>query len=442
MRILHYSLGLPPYRSGGLTKYAASLMDVQASCGNDVSLLYPAGTRVPLSMRIRKCKSHGRINVYRIDNPMPVPLLYGVGNPVGMMDEKHVDLNAIKEFFGFVKPDVLHVHTLMGLPKSFLMVAKIYGTKIVFTTHDYYGLCLKVNFIDWKGAVCTCPEPYKCALCNCDAYGTFFLKLRNEPLLARLKKIKTLGKVRHLPSRKRMVDIPREVSFLRTCDYAFLENYYMDMFKMTDIFHFNSSISKQVYEQHVSNVRGLVIPITHTGIKDNRRIKDFTRPALHIGYIGHTAAYKGFDVLKRSLSMCKGNYVLSVWGGELGIMDTDCGWIKFCGVFDASMQSAVYNDMDVLVVPSVWKETFSLVVLEALSYGVPVIVSDNVGAKDIVAGYDKHFVYGTEGELAVLLDEIVHNRDRLVCFNKEIVNGEWKYSAIRHSDEIMEKLYL
>ena len=39
---------------------------------------------------------------------------------------------------------------------------------------------------------------------------------------------------------------------------------------------------------------------------------------------------------------------------------------------------------DLLVAPSIWYETFGFTVLEALSYGVPVIVSDHVGAKDIV----------------------------------------------------------
>ena len=37
-----------------------------------------------------------------------------------------------------------------------------------------------------------------------------------------------------------------------------------------------------------------------------------------------------------------------------------------------------------LVAPSIWYETFGFTVLEALSYGLPVIVSDHVGAKDIV----------------------------------------------------------
>ena len=38
MRILHYSLGFPPYRRGGLTKYCLDLMAAQEMQGNVVAL--------------------------------------------------------------------------------------------------------------------------------------------------------------------------------------------------------------------------------------------------------------------------------------------------------------------------------------------------------------------------------------------------------------------
>ena len=41
MRILHYSLGLPPYRSGGLTKYCTDLMIEQAKSDNQILLMFP-----------------------------------------------------------------------------------------------------------------------------------------------------------------------------------------------------------------------------------------------------------------------------------------------------------------------------------------------------------------------------------------------------------------
>ena len=44
----------------------------------------------------------------------------------------------------------------------------------------------------------------------------------------------------------------------------------------------------------------------------------------------------------------------------------------------------IFDETDVLVCPSIWYETFGYTVLEALSYGVPVIISGTVGAKDIL----------------------------------------------------------
>ena len=44
----------------------------------------------------------------------------------------------------------------------------------------------------------------------------------------------------------------------------------------------------------------------------------------------------------------------------------------------------IFENTDVLIAPSILYETFGFTVLEALSYGVPVIISGNVGAKDIL----------------------------------------------------------
>ena len=54
------------------------------------------------------------------------------------------------------------------------------------------------------------------------------------------------------------------------------------------------------------------------------------------------------------------------------------------GRYDYSDLEKIFDETDVLVAPSIWYETFGYTVLEALSYGVPVIVSDHVGAKDII----------------------------------------------------------
>ena len=46
MRILHYTLGFFPYRSGGLTRYAKDLMVSQRRFGYDVAAFYPSGSNI------------------------------------------------------------------------------------------------------------------------------------------------------------------------------------------------------------------------------------------------------------------------------------------------------------------------------------------------------------------------------------------------------------
>ena len=53
--------------------------------------------------------------------------------------------------------------------------------------------------------------------------------------------------------------------------------------------------------------------------------------------------------------------------------------------FDYSELEAVFDHTDLLIMPSIRKETFGYGVLEALSFGVPVLISENVGAKEILA---------------------------------------------------------
>lgn len=41
MKILHYILGFPPMRGGGLTRYVVDLMHAEKELGHDVYAMYP-----------------------------------------------------------------------------------------------------------------------------------------------------------------------------------------------------------------------------------------------------------------------------------------------------------------------------------------------------------------------------------------------------------------
>lgn len=222
--------------------------------------------------------------------------------------------------------------------------------------------------------------------------------------------------------------------------YNKLLDYFKECFSLIDCFHFNSETSQNVYLRNLYIENGNIIPITHSGIKDNRHKKSFDASILRIGFIGNDTPYKGLPLLLQALKRItdKSSWRLDVWGGKV---TQEKDWqIFYHGKFDSRSLATVYDGMDVLVVPSIWKETFGFVVLEALSYGVPVIVSDNVGAKDIVRQYNERFIFTSESELSALLNEIINDKSLLADFNEKILNSEWKHSMKDHTEEIL-RLY-
>ena len=190
MRILHYTLGFSPYRSGGLMKYAEDLMHAQKRLGHLVVALYPGGT----SFFHSRCfvhidKAYEGIETYEMTNPLPVPLMYGIKDVESEIASENMECNSFEQLLAEVKPDVFHIHTLMGLPLNFLRIAHDQGIRIVYTSHDYFGLCPKVNFINQDGEVCQGASAERCAGCNANAKSASFLKVRNAKWVVPLKSI-------------------------------------------------------------------------------------------------------------------------------------------------------------------------------------------------------------------------------------------------------------
>ena len=86
MNILHYFLGFPPYRSGGLTKYACDVMAAQVDMGYRVSALWPGEIKL-LNNAVKICrrKEISGIRSYELINPLPVALDEGVADPAAYM---------------------------------------------------------------------------------------------------------------------------------------------------------------------------------------------------------------------------------------------------------------------------------------------------------------------------------------------------------------------
>ena len=97
-------------------------------------------------------------------------------------------------------------------------------------------------------------------------------------------------------------------------------------------------------------------------------------------------------------------------------------YIEVCGDgYKYGDLKKIFEETDVLVAPSLCYETFGFTVLEALSFGTPVIVTKNVGAKDIVGTCGIVINPDSPEELA---DAITSINNRKAKMSSEIISND------------------
>lgn len=454
MNILHYTLGLPPYRTGGLTKYSLDIMRCQKNLGYSVSLLYPGKFTINKKLNIKKNAKEYGLSIYEIINPLPVSLLGGINNYSAFT--KSVDRKIYRDFLQRLKPDIVHIHTLMGLHKEFFEVAKELKIKIIYTTHDYFGICPKVNLMDLSDKVCNDYENgMKCISCNLNSYSMKMIYIMQSKSYRSLKDsfiVKKLRNYKKSQINNNKICISNDnknkkndlVDNINPDTYVNLRKYYFSMLNLVDYFHFNSNISKQEYEKYIPSIKGDVIHITHADIKQHNYMNkqyDISKGPLKITYLGPIDKYKGFYLLKDSLNCLLSNNInawkINIYGDNRSL-DLDNKYYMFKGRYLYSQLEEIFKESDVIVIPSIWKETFGFIGIEALSYGIPVIVSDTVGMKDIVEENKVGIVFKPNIEnLSNVLEYIINNRGILEDLKENIINSKFDFTLDKHINDII-----
>lgn len=377
MRILHYTIGFAPERTGGLVGYATDLMEEQVKQGHEVYALYPANQFCfGKEIEVRKAKHFGEIKRYKLINSLPLALFGGIASPSDFMQT--CDSSRYLSFLKELKPDVVHIHSLIGLHKEFLEATKELNIKTVYTTHDYYGLAPLPSFYYNGKSFDESNDNLAWNIMSADALSTKKLRIFQLSFYPIIRK--WMKKMNRNPKHRPYQDLS---SIEESVDYSELKNYYIDMFSLLNTFHFNSSLARSIFEKNLPfELNGKVISITSKTIK-RHNIEKKTRDKKVVAFIGPDEEYKGyFDFLKYVSTIDLNRFEVVTYGHVPNQFAPK--YVKQKGRFLQSELGSVYKNIDILIVPSKWKETFGLVVLEALSYGVTVYVSKNIGAKDLL----------------------------------------------------------
>ena len=156
---------------------------------------------------------------------------------------------------------------------------------------------------------------------------------------------------------------------------------------------------------------------------------------------------KGLDTLMAAMAMAKSNYLsgslklLVVGKGnekkygrlaqKLGIEED----IIFAGVWKDNIEQ-IYFASDIFALPSGF-DTFGMVVLEAMSASLPVIISGNVGAKDLVRDGINGFVVEKEdiSLISAKIDSMLDNKKR-----QDMANEAYKVATQNTWDRMAERV--
>jgi glycosyltransferase involved in cell wall biosynthesis len=125
---------------------------------------------------------------------------------------------------------------------------------------------------------------------------------------------------------------------------------------------------------------------------------------------------------------------------ELGFADR----VKFLGFVNQSQLPAAYCASDFLVLPSLF-EPFGLVVNEAMLCGLPVVVSDRVGAKfDLVRPEENGYVFpaGNVDALAAILRQIMSDPEKRARMSAKARRRMETWSPSEYVDSIVRAVNL
>ena len=154
MRVLHVGDDNAVLRPCGLTFYAEALMQAQRAAGHEVAYLF-SGRHFPRleRPRLKRSRRRGVRTFELVGSPNNTHVERGTRHPERDVSEPAGEA-AFAAALREVRPDVVHIQELLGLPSSVIELARSEGVPVVVTLHDYKPLCASVRLIDADGQRC------------------------------------------------------------------------------------------------------------------------------------------------------------------------------------------------------------------------------------------------------------------------------------------------
>lgn len=281
---------------------------------------------------------------------------------------------------------VVHVHGwTKALSSAVIKVSCQAGFKTLITLHDYFTICPNGGLYNYqKQHICTCkPMSADCIICNCDKRNYAQKVWRVERQLVQDKYVRNNPNIAYISISQSNNDIVQP--YVR---------------------------SKTFYR--VNNPIQLA----------NDLIEDCTKSNIFL-FIGRLSEEKGIELFCLAIDEIKANYnivgIVVGMGEQYEELRREFPFIRFEGWKSSEEVQKYINQARALVLPSKWYEGAPLTILEAMSAGLPCIISDCTSATEFIKDGINGFVFKT-GNVQSLKDRMLYAlEDKNLQFIQNII---------------------
>ena len=444
MRVLHVGHGFRPFHHGGLISYAEDLMQAQAARGDEVHYFF-SGRHYPLLRTRMRSWERGQVRMHELLNS---PVLAGTGDRGTRRPDLELREPTVERLFRAVldevRPDLVHVQELNGLPSSLLEIPAERGVPVAMTLHDYHALCPTVKLFDLHGQRCRRREPAPvCVGCCRDAPGDArelvtltgrHHKREASTLVPLVQYVPGPGAVRRWvrgsaePARRAAP--PGDVAGFqarRDVNVARLNG-------VDRLLPVSAAVGDLYAELGVERgrLRTLGLTVSHLESLRPRRMDAVGRPVRFVTLNGCASPAKGADVVAGALDelaaggLTPQDLTLSVAGHvDPTVADRLAAspLVHLLGDYPPAALDEMLDGFDVGIVPSIWDETFGFVAVELLAKGLPLIgnaagaVADH--ARDGETGWLNRDCSALG--LAGIMAAVVAEPQQVVALNRRII---------------------
>ena len=349
-------------------------MAAQARQGHTVAY-FCSGRHYPW---LRRARLHGwQRDGVRMLEVLNAPLAVGA-TPV---PDRDIDEPQTEQLFlravGDVRPDVVHIHELAGLPSSVIDLSHEAGVPVIFTLQDYFALCPTFRLLDADGGICNRLEPgAMCQVCCASGERIPLVALtanyearrlaRRLPPLRRAARFALAGARRARPSRAPVEHNSDAMPVLPATAAAYQRRRDVNVERLSRVdalLGTSSRVTEIQRERGVApeRLRTLHLTVRHLGDLSIRRIERPPRPVHFATLNGASSVPKGARVLEAALNRLhelgiRDGYRLSVFGAiderYRPALERHPA-VRICGPYSSDDLDRLLAGVDVGIVPSV-----------------------------------------------------------------------------------------